>query len=117
MFFTSVQIASKFFSKNGFSLLDNSSRSDIYKNVQNERAAIIEDDVRRGLGMLPQRAIFEKASEDDFSKMSEPAQVYTACQFVHKLKSSFCYFELLLNLGTSDFEKSFDPTCSQFGNK
>jgi len=32
--------------------------------------------------MLPQRAIFEKASEGDFAKMSEPVQVYTACQFV-----------------------------------
>ena len=41
-----------------------------------------QDDVRRGLGMLPQRAIFEKASEGDLAKMSEPVQVYTACQFV-----------------------------------
>ena len=52
------------------------------ESVQNERAAIIEDDVRRGLGMLPQRAIFEKASEGDFAKMSKPVQVCTACQFV-----------------------------------
>ena len=48
-------------------------------NVQNERVAIIKDDVRRGLGMLPQRAIFEKTSEGDFVKMSKPVQVCTAC--------------------------------------
>ena len=53
-------------------------------NVQNERAAIIADDVRRGLGMLPQRAIFEKASEGDFAKMSKPVQVCTACHFVQE---------------------------------
>ena len=50
-------------------------------NVQNERVAIIKDDVRRGLGMLPQRAIFEKTSEGDFVKMSKPVQVCTACHF------------------------------------
>ena len=41
-----------------------------------------KDDVRRGLGMLPQRAIFEKASEGDFAKMSKPVQVCTACHFM-----------------------------------
>ena len=40
-----------------------------------------KDDVRRGLGMLPQRAIFEKASEGDFAKTSKPVQVCTACHF------------------------------------
>ena len=64
------------------SLITKSCASHFYENVQNERAAIIEDDVRRGLGMLPQRAIFEKTSEGDFSKMSKPVQVCTACQFV-----------------------------------
>ncbi|QNP77737.1 hypothetical protein [Phascolarctobacterium faecium] len=32
--------------------------------------------------MLPQQAIFEKASEGDFSEMSKSVQVCTACQFV-----------------------------------
>ena len=41
-----------------------------------------KDDVRRGLGMLPQQALFTKAPKGDFVKMSEPVQVYTACQFV-----------------------------------
>ena len=41
-----------------------------------------KDDVRRGLGMLPQQALFAKAPKGDFAKMSEPVQVYTACQFV-----------------------------------
>lgn len=105
-------------------------------NVQNERVAIIKDDVRRGLGMLPQRAIFEKTSEGDFVKMSKPVQVCTACQFVkgqnlalnhfhfRRISSSylwlirpqseirFLFFELLPNLGTNDFEKSFGSTCS-----
>ena len=70
------------------SLLANLSRSEILGNAQNERAAIIEDDVRRGLGMLHQRAIFEKASEGDFAKMSKPVQVCTACQFVQAKNDS-----------------------------
>ncbi|MFQ9642903.1 MAG: hypothetical protein ACLRYZ_13995 [Coprococcus phoceensis] len=41
-----------------------------------------KDDVRRGLGMLPQQALFAKAPKGDFVKMSEPVQVYTACHFV-----------------------------------
>ncbi|MFR8586692.1 MAG: hypothetical protein ACLVDZ_10475 [Ruminococcus sp.] len=40
-------------------LLDNLSRSSIYKSVQNERVAGIADTVQRGLGMLPQQAICE----------------------------------------------------------
>ena len=53
-----------------------------------------QDDVRRGLGMLPQRAIFEKASEGDLAKMSEPVQVYTACQFVKGQKITLNYSQL-----------------------
>ena len=53
-----------------------------------------QDDVRRGLGMLPQRAIFEKASEGDVAKMSEPVQVYTACQFVKGPNMALNYFQL-----------------------
>ena len=61
-------------------------------NVQNERVAIIKDDVRRGLGMLPKRAIFEKSSKGDFSKISKPVQVYTACQFVKVQNIVLCHF-------------------------
>jgi len=53
-----------------------------------------QDDVRRGLGMLPQRAIFEKASEGDFAKMSKPVQVCTACQFVKRQNIGQNYFRL-----------------------
>ncbi|MGO5087508.1 hypothetical protein ACTQ3U_09445 [Oscillospiraceae bacterium LCP25S3_F9] len=53
-----------------------------------------KDDVRRGLGILPQRAIFEKASEGDFAKMSKPVQVYTACQFVKGQNTGHNYFQL-----------------------
>ena len=44
----------------------------------------LQDGVRRGLGMLPQRAIFAKETVGDFVKMSKPVQVYTACQFGNK---------------------------------
>ena len=44
--------------------------------------------------MLPQRAIFEKASEGDFSKMSEPVQVYTACQFMQAENDRRIIFKL-----------------------
>ena len=53
-----------------------------------------KDDVRRGLGMLPQRAIFAKAPKGDFAKMSEPVQVYTACQFVKCQNTGHNYFQL-----------------------
>ena len=56
--FTSVQVAAKLVFI--ISPLVNSSRSCIYKNVQNKRVAIIADDVRRGLGMLPQQANEQK---------------------------------------------------------
>ena len=51
-------------------------------------------DVRRGLGMLPQRAIFAKAPKGDFAKMSEPVQVYTACQFVNGQNITLNYSQL-----------------------
>lgn len=38
--------------------------------------------------MVPQQAICEKASEGDFAKMSEPVQVYIACQFVQTQNDS-----------------------------
>ena len=82
------------------SLITKSCVNHFYENVQNERAAISEDDVRRGLGMLPQRAIFEKVSEGDFSKMSKPVQVCTACQFVKGQNIAlihFCYVKITLS--------------------
>ena len=69
-----------------------------------------QDGVRRGLGMLPQRAIFAKASEGDFVKMSEPVQVYTACQFVKGQNMALIYSQVgnnsampfVVNSATSD---------------
>ena len=54
----------------------------------------LQNDVRRGLGMLPQRAIFAKAPKGDCVKMSEPVQVYTACQFVKGQNIALNYFQL-----------------------
>ena len=88
------------FARYSSSLAPKLSESHTYENVQNERAAIIEDDVRRGLGMLPQRAIFKKASKGDFAKMSKPVQVCTACQFVKGQNIAlihFCYVKITLS--------------------
>ena len=55
----------------------------LQENVQYERVAGIADTVQRELGMLPQQANFAKiAPKGKIEKMSEPVQVYTACQFV-----------------------------------
>ena len=40
----------------------------------------------------------------------------TCGRFVHKQKSSFCFFELVLDLDITDFEKSFDQAYSRLGN-
>ena len=56
-----------------------------------------KDDVRRGLGMLPQQALFAKAPKGDFAKMSEPVQVHTACQFVTKTQLPFLSLIFLFN--------------------
>ena len=53
-----------------------------------------KDDVRRGLGMLPQQALFAKAPKGDCVRMSEPVQVYTACQFVKGQNMALIYFQL-----------------------
>ena len=53
-----------------------------------------KDYVQRGLGMLPQQALFAKAPKGDFVKMSEPVQVYTACQFVKRQNTAPIYFQL-----------------------
>lgn len=44
--------------------------------------------------MLPQQAIFEKAFEGDFAKMSKPVQVYTACRFVKGQNMTLNYFQI-----------------------
>jgi len=44
--------------------------------------------------MLPQQAIFEKAFEGDFAKMSKPVQVYTACRFVKGQNMPLNYSQL-----------------------
>ena len=111
-------------------------------NVQNERAAIIARWCSKGIGDVAPTSNFRKSIRRWFGENEwtctglhclpicerakyrselfpcwECFHCATCGQFVHKLKSSFRYFELVPNLGTSDFEKSFDPTSSQFGNK
>ena len=84
-----------------------------------------QDDVRRGLGMLPQRAIFEKTSKGDLAKMSEPVQVYTACQFVKGQNIALNYSQLGNNFATTPVANSSTSqnhflhfwTCAQLGYK
>ena len=54
----------------------------VSKSIQNECAADTAGGVQRGLGMLPQQAIYEDRSSGEIKKMCKPVQVYTACQFV-----------------------------------
>ena len=54
----------------------------VSKSIQNECAADTAGGVQRGLGMLPQQAIYEDWPRGEIKKMSKPVQVYTACQFV-----------------------------------
>ena len=92
-----------------------------------------KDDVRRGLGMLPQQADLQKSwtctglhclpiceGEKYGSNLFptwEQFRYATYVQFVHKSKCSFPIFELVPNLGTSEIKSSHDRTCSQIGNK
>ena len=85
----------------------------------------LQNDVRRGLGMLPQRAIFAKAPKGDCVKMSEPVQVYTACQFVKGQNIALNYFQLGNNFATTPVANSSTSqnhflhfwTCAQLGYK
>ena len=54
----------------------------VSKSIQNECAADTVGGVQRGLGMLPQQAIYEDWPRGEIKKMSKPVQVYTARQFV-----------------------------------
>ena len=58
------------------------------ESVQNERAAGIADTDQRGLGMLPQQTNCEDCTRGKIEKISEPVQVYTACQFVKPQNSA-----------------------------
>ena len=79
-FFTSTQVAQKlFFSYYFWTNWPEVALSETFRMSEQPSS---KDDVRRGLGMLPQQAFFAKAPKGDFAKMSEPVQVYTACQFV-----------------------------------
>ena len=84
-----------------------------------------KDDVRRGLGMLLQQALFAKAPKGDFVKMSEPVQVYTACQFVKGQNMALIYFQLGNNSAChlcpirpqAEMFFSHILTCAQLGYK
>ena len=54
----------------------------VSKSIQNECAADTTGGVQKGLGMLPQQAIYEDWPSGEIKKMSKPVQVCTACQFV-----------------------------------
>ena len=54
----------------------------LQENVQYERVAGIADTVQRDWGCFPNKQICEDCTEGKIEKMSEPVQVYTACQFV-----------------------------------
>ena len=53
-----------------------------------------KDDVRRGLGMLPQQADLRNWYEREIEEKSEPVQVYTACQFVKGQNMALNYSQL-----------------------
>lgn len=82
------------FSKPVFSLLDKLARSYCKQTLRMSEQPSSQDDVRRGLGVLPKQALFAKAPKGDFVKMSEPVQVYTACQFVKGQNMALIYFQL-----------------------
>lgn len=52
----------------------------VSKGIQNECVADTAGGVQRGLGMLPQQAIYEDWPRGEIKKMRKPVQVYTACQ-------------------------------------
>ena len=47
----------------------------VSKSIQNECAADTVGGVQRGLGMLPQQAIYEDWHRGEIKKMSKPVQV------------------------------------------
>ena len=60
----------------------------VSKSIQNECAADTTGGVQKGLGMLPQQAIYEDWPRGEIKKMSKPVQVCPACGFVRLIKLS-----------------------------
>ena len=103
----------------------------VSKSIQNECAADTAGGVQRGLGMLPQQAIYEDWPRGEIKKMSEPVQVYTACQFVTPIIYGQNYSQVgnkklihlhlnwveVSNLTSAQLEQKSIRTCPQLGHK
>ena len=103
----------------------------VSKSIQNECVADTAGGVQRGLGMLPQQAIYEDWPRGEIKKMSEPVQVYTACQFVTPIIYGQNYSQVgnkklihlhlnwveVSNLTSAQLEQKLIRTCSQLGHK
>ena len=103
----------------------------VSKSIQNECAADTVGGVQRGLGMLPQQAIYEDWPRGKIKKMSKPVQVYTACQFVTPIIYGQNYSQVgnkklihlhlnwveVSNLTSAQLEQKLIRTCSQLGHK
>ena len=103
----------------------------VSKSIQNECAADTAGGVQRGLGMLPQQAIYEDWPRGEIKKMSELVQVYTACQFVTPIIYGQNYSQVgnkklihlhlnwveVSNLTSAQLEQKLIRTCSQLGHK
>ena len=86
LFYFGANCVEVVFLKTDFHFWTNCPEVAFIKSVQNERAAIMVHDVRRGLGMFPKQAIF--------AKMSKPVQVYIACQFENGQNITLNYSQL-----------------------
>ena len=103
----------------------------VSKSIQNECAADTVGGVQKGLGMLPQQAIYEDWPRGEIKKMSKPVQVYTACQFVTPIIYGQNYSQVgnkklihlhlnwvkVSNLTSAQLEQKLIRTCSQLGHK
>ena len=103
----------------------------VSKSIQNECAADTAGGVQRGLGMLPQQAIYEDWPRGEIKKMSKPVQVYTACQFVTLIIYGQNYSQVgnkkpvhlhpnwaeVPNSTSAQFEQKLIRTCTQVGHK
>lgn len=72
-----------------------------------QRAAGIADIVQRGLGMSSQQANLRRFTDREIEKMSEPVQLYTACQYVNTLAPTQSYSQL------GNFYGRLCPTCTK----
>ena len=103
----------------------------VSKSIQNECASDTAGGGQRGLGMLPQQAIYEDRSSGEIKKMCKPVQVYTACQFVTPIIYGQNYSQVgnkklihlhlnwveVSNLTSAQLEQKLIRTCSQLGHK